>query len=358
MEEKKYNENLARVPQHMALVPDAMSEQFQRQAGIIRDIFLYTIKKQFHTQNLFRQVVFSADDFCKEMGYSRTEMQRRMDIWTSKFKPPLIEGHECDSLLEYSLYRATKENVVFTRRTQEGNPKIVSYQILKSVEIIYDKSTNKKVKRLYSVELSPQIFNDAFVQYFVLDYNEYKSLAAKSSDTTNSYRNFYVFFAGMIAIAKSKGKYSYRTNVSRLAVVFDYEASEPRYLKKSVQRALNTIQAKLKYPFGYKFVPAENSTSKISYDIVFSFTDEIYNQFDEKLLRQFWFKIRERVFMSYKHKQKRNNNQDFTKVIREDEITPDSDVFYDFWFNPAFREEKESILNNLLQEVFPNHFNE
>jgi hypothetical protein len=352
--EQKIQKHLARVPQHMALVPDAMRLQFQKQAGVIRDIFLYTIKKQFHTQNLFGQITFSAEEFCKEMGYNKNEMQRRLDIWTTKFPPPqLVDGHECDSMLEYSLYRAAKENVVFNRWSKEGNPMIVSYQILKSVEVIYDKSTNKTLKRVYSVVLSPQIFNEAFARYFVLDYNEYKLLAAKSSDATNSYRNFYVFLAGMIAISKYNNKYHFRTDVNKLAVVFDYEASEPRNLKTSIKRALDAIQSKLKFPFSYKFVPSEGSKSKVAYDVLFSFTDELFDDFDEKILGLFWKNIRGKTFKTYQNI-KTKDIKEYREILRrKDEIKPDSEDFHNFWFSNERKELKKEIIDGLIKEMFP-----
>jgi hypothetical protein len=38
---KKINTQLARVPQDMTFDTDAMNMQFQRQAGLIRDVFIF-----------------------------------------------------------------------------------------------------------------------------------------------------------------------------------------------------------------------------------------------------------------------------------------------------------------------------
>jgi hypothetical protein len=363
MKPKKFNNNLARVPQHMSFDTDAIAQQFQRQAGLVRDIFLFTVKRQF-SANIFGQIEFTIDEFCKEMGYNKSEMYRRMDMFRDKNeynikkhplpKPPiLIDGHECDGLLEYSLYRAASENVVFHRFDKNGNPGINSYQILKSFDVIYDKSTKKNIKRKYSIVLSADILNEVFLKFFVIDYSNYKALAAKSSDTTSSFRNFYIFFGRMVATAKYQKQHTYLTTVDTLARVFNFNINEPKHKKMSVRRALENIKKKLTHPFSYQFVSNPESKSKLQYHILFSFTDEVLDYYDERMMRTFWAALREKG-IKYFGEKIMSEKYDYRKMIEMQKNMPKETLeeFHTWWFSNDDYDFKQKLLAELKKEIF------
>jgi len=360
---KKFNNNLARVPQHMSFDTDAITQQFQKQAGLVRDIFLFTVKRQF-SGNIFNEITFTVDEFCKEMGYNKSEMYRRMDIFRDKNeygdkrnplpKPPtLVDGHECDGLLEYSLYRAAKENVVFNRYSKNGNPEIVSYQILKSVEVIYDKSTNKNVKRTYSVVLSADILNEVFLRFFVIDYGNYKALATRSSDATSSYRNFYIFFGRMVATAKYMRTHTFLTTVDVLAEVLNYNTADASHKKQSVKRALEIIKKKLTHSFMFKFVSAPESKSKLQYHVLFTFTEEVLDYYDERMMNTFWTALREKG-LEYFARKLMGDKYDFRKVLELQKKMPrqNLDEFHSWWFSNEDSDFKSRLLNELKKETF------
>jgi len=361
---KEYNYNLARFPQHMSFDTDAITQQFQRQAGLVRDIFLFTVKRQF-SANIFNEITFTIDEFCKEMGYNQDEMYRRMDIFRDKSeygnkkhplpKPPsLIDGHECDGLLEYTLYRAAKENVVFHRYNKNGNPGITTYQILKSFDVIYDKSTKKRIKRKYSVVLSADILNEIFLKFFVIDYANYTALAAKSSDATSSYRNFYVFYGRMVATAKYHKGHTYLTTVDELTQIFNYsQRQEAKFKKVSVKRALETIKKKLSHPFHYKFVADPQRTSKLQYHVLFTFTDEVLDYYDEKLMFTLWKALRQKGIQYYVEKYM-NKNYDYKKILDMQKHMPTEtlEAFHDWWFSQDDYEQKQRLLAELKRDIF------
>ncbi|MDR0230569.1 MAG: hypothetical protein LBI82_00415 [Dysgonamonadaceae bacterium] len=361
---KKYNTNLARVPQHMSFDSDAITQQFQRQAGLVRDIFLFTVKRQF-SGNIFGEIEFTVDEFCKEMGYNKSEMYRRMDIFREKSeynekkhplpKPPsLVDGHECDGLLEYSLYRAARENVVFHRYSKNGNPEIRAYQILQSVEVIYDKSTQKSVKRKYSIVLSADILNEAFFRFFVIDYSNYIALASKSSDATSSYRNFYVFYGRMVATAKYQNRHTYITTVDELVEIFNYnQEQEPKHKKMSVRRALDAIKKKLSHPFNYKFVADAASKSKLQYHVLFTFTDDVLEYYDERMMYTFWTALRQRGIQHFAQKIM-DKNYDYKKMIEMQKNMPKErlEEFHKWWFSKEDYDFKQMLLEELKREIF------
>jgi len=362
--EKKFNNNLARVPQHMSFDTDAITQQFQKQAGVIRDIFIFSVKRQF-SSNIFGEIVFTVDEFCKEMGYNKSEMYRRMDIFREKDqyndkkhqspKPPtLVDGHECDGLLEYSLYRAARENIVFHRFSKSGNPEIKAYQVLNSVEIIYDKSTQKNVKRKYSIVLSADILNEAFLRFFVIDYANYKALASKSSDATSSYRNFYVFYGRMVATAKHQKRHNYLTTVDELTEIFNYsQQQEPKHKKMSVKRALDNIQKKLSHPFHYKFVAEAESKSKLQYHVLFTFTDEVLEYYDERMMHAFWTALRQRGIQHFAQRIM-GKTYDYRKLQEMQKNMPKETLedFHVWWFSNEDYDFKQRLLAEVKREIF------
>jgi hypothetical protein len=354
IQKSEAEKSLARVPQDMAFDTDAMNIQFQRQAGLIRDAFMFVVKRQFTTTDIFNNITFTIDEFCQEMGYNKSELYRRLDIWDNRLKPPkLVDGHECDGLFEYALYRATTEKVVFNRWSKDNNPMVYTYEIFKSLEILYDKRTKKSMKRTYSVVLGADILNAAFARFFVLDYGEYKALAAKSSAATNSYRNFYVFFARMVATAKARKQHTFITSVNSLAKIFDYRIAQPKDVKKSIKRTLDTIQGKLHQPFLYRFVrdPNPDVKSNLQYHVLFEFSDELLQFYEGKILTFFWQKLREKASYAYRHSLTAHI-ENLEKRMRQNQEYKLED-FHDWWYSSAQEEEKESIINSLLKEIFP-----
>jgi len=353
MKKTDINAALTRVPQDMAFDTDAMNTTFQRQAGIVRDAFIYISRRQFNTQDIFNNITFSIDDFCKEMGYNKSELYRRLDIFNDKIKPPkLIDGHECDGLFEYALFRAAKENIVFNRWSKKGNPEIKTYQILKSLEILYNKTTNKNVKRTYSVQLGADIMNELFARFFILDYDDYRALAAKSSDATSSYRNFYIFFAKMVSIARSLNQHSFTTNVNEIASVLNYKIDEPKNRKQSVKRALEDIQKKLKDTFTYKFIPdpKPGNKSKLQYHILFLFSEETLKRFEYKLVG-FWLKIKDKAAYQFRQTQTEGISDYFQRIHAKDNLTVED--FYTWWFSDMDKDAKDYIIKEVIKDIFP-----
>ena len=355
MKFKDINPALTRVPHDMAFDTDAINAAFQKQAGIVRDAFIYVTKRQFSLKDIFSNITFTIDDFCAEMGYNKSELYRRLDIWNDKNKPPvLIDGHECDGLFEYSLYRAAKENLVFHRWSKNGNPEIKTYQIFKSLEILYDKTTNKSVKRTYSVILGADIMSELFARFFILDYEDYKALAAKSSDATSSYRNFYIFFAKMVSIARSQKKHNFITTVDEIANILNYKIEEAKNRKQSVKRALNDMQKKITHSFTYKFIsnpnPAPGYKSKLQYHILFSFSQEALDNFEYKLVG-FWLKIKDGAAYTFKMSQTDHITDYRKKIEAKDSLT--NEQFYDWWFSDSDKEIKDNILQKVIKEIFP-----
>ncbi|MDO5666037.1 MAG: hypothetical protein Q4G63_12390 [Bacteroidia bacterium] len=166
--------NLSRVPQSLSFDHNALERTYGEDATIIRDIIVYVSKNQM--KNLFGEVEFSIEDFCKDMGYSRTTLQRTIQNFKNNPKTiPIIDNHKFDSPFEYALYRGLKENVVFHRQ-RDGKEVFEAVQIIEKLEVVYDKTTKKDTKRIYNIKLGARILDYLFTEYNLIDFNEYREL--------------------------------------------------------------------------------------------------------------------------------------------------------------------------------------
>ncbi len=62
------NNQLSRIPQNFSFDKDALLRTFGEESAIIRDIIVYVANCQF--SDLWGNITFSIEDFCREFGYS------------------------------------------------------------------------------------------------------------------------------------------------------------------------------------------------------------------------------------------------------------------------------------------------
>jgi hypothetical protein len=157
----------------------------------------------------------------------------------------------------------------------------------------------------------------------------------------------------MVATAKVRKQHTFITSVNSLANIFDYRITQPKDLKKSIKRTLDTIQSKLHHPFLYRFVrdPNPDVKSNLQYHVLFEFSDELLQIYEGKMLAFFWQKLREKASYAYHHSLTAHI-ENLEKRMRQHQEFKLED-FHEWWFGSGQEKEKESIINSLLKEIFP-----
>jgi len=296
MEKRAVKENrnvkeLSRIPQSLSFDNMALSRTFENESTIIRDLIVYIGNCKM--KNLFNEVSFTIDEFCSEFNYNRTYLQRTMEEF--KENPnliPIIDGHKFDSVFEYSLYRALKENVIF-RRKRDGIETFESVQIIAKLDVFYDKTTEKSTKRSYNVKLGNQILDYLFNEYNLIDYNEYCNIQTKKISSTGSMRNFYIFMARVISQVRYNQKQGLPENFSLsidalcsiFGVNFDRPNNKKAYIKKTLENLLKEVK---NLSFNWKFT---SEKSKHEYFVEFSFPKSTIEYFDEHLAAVFYKRL-------------------------------------------------------------------
>lgn len=350
MKQIQNNNQLSRIPQNFSFDKDALLRTFGEESAIIRDIIVYAANCQF--LDLWGNITFSIDDFCKEFGYNRTSLQRTLPQFKDlpKKKQPIIDGHTFDSLFEYALYRALKENVVFNRK-KENRDTFESVQLISHLDVIYDKTSKKLSKRLYSIKLGHKILENLFKEYHIIDFHDYKRLKANKISSVGAFRNFYIFMARIIAQVKfyrrSKQDEDFIVSIDELCDVFGVNYDSPKNKKAYISRTLNYIQeALVNTKFFWEYV---NNGTRYSYFVQFSFTDQTLEYFDEKLKAVFFNKLHAAAEKLYLKEEM--DTAKYTSMI-EAYRNINVEDFYDWFMSDNAKDQKLKIWNEVSLDIF------
>lgn len=342
------NNQLSRIPQNLSFDKDALLRTFGEESAIIRDIIVYAANCQLI--DLWGNITFSIEDFCKEFGYSRTTLQRTLDEFKgTKKNLPIIDDHAFDSLFEHALYRALKENVIFKRK-KDNKETFESVQLISSLDVIYDKSTKKLSKRLYSIKLGHKIIENLFKEYHLIDFYDYKRLKANKISSVGAFRNFYIFMARMIAqvrfYQRSSQPQNFVTSIDDLCDVFGVKFETPKNKKAYISRTLDHIKESLvNTKFDWSFV--KNGTRN-AYFVEFVFTEATLSYFDEKLRAVFFKKLHAAAEQLYM----KDNGLSGHRNILEAYKNIDREDFYKWFMSDTSQEKKYKIWEDAYIETF------
>jgi len=133
------------------------------------DLIIYL--GSYHLKDLFGTSWFSVEDFCRKMGYDRTNLQRKLDsrqlsaMFGKNMQPEYVctdtagqrISHPIETVFEAALYKLGLENLCYPTIGEDGRTSYNFVQILKRFDIMTDFKTKKSTKRLYSAVVSPEI---------------------------------------------------------------------------------------------------------------------------------------------------------------------------------------------------------
>lgn len=287
---ERYKE-LSRVPRTLSEPYNGDNLDLFIESGgtIMHDIIIFAANTQM--KDLFGDLWFSMDDFCKVMGYDRTKLQRKLTeeqkvktfgaikpIYKTEYEGEQIE-HPIETFFESALFSLGK-NTLSVAYNANGTTKYRFIPILESFEIKDNFATKKRTKRMYKVNLSNELKNMMFSGYNLIDLNDYRNLPNK-----RAYRKFYLNLSKMIFLIKHKiqagQQPEFTITVDELARHFDVNIANNHDRKKKVTAILNAINKNLtQTKFEYEYIKKDNE--KWAYTIKFRFSEETLRYFDEK----------------------------------------------------------------------------
>ncbi|NDV83450.1 hypothetical protein [Bacteroides sp. 51] len=356
------DKNLVRVPRALSEYYNLdLIERLYETTGnnAAADLVIFLAGRQ--PKNLFGEVWFSVSDFCSEMGYDRTNMQRKLSpdqiakAIGQKSPELLISGtnqeeikHPIETVFEVALYKLGKENLTFPSNSN-GKTTYNFVQIITKLDIITDTSTKKKTKRLYSVKLNDKIANTFFTSYNLLEPQDYKKIPDRAG-----YRYFYLNLSRMIFLIKykiTKGEAPYFTlSVDQLAKIFNINVEENKNRKRKIGEILNRINSILKTTkFEYEFI--KGTGQKWAYTVQFFFPEETLNYFNESFKASFTTRFYDEMMKYYiSNKLKAPmSSQIFEDVKTKEE---ENRRFIEWIHSTEDMEEKETAYRRNFQAIY------
>lgn len=138
-----------------SLAANMIKQAYGEQASIIWDVLIFISNKT--TNNVINDIIFSLDEFCKEFGYTKDEMQRTLPqfVGIPDRNKPYINDHFFDGVFEYAIYKAFTTALVFSNRKIDVKGFDLRRMLLfRNMKAFYNKDDGD---RIYSVELDYRV---------------------------------------------------------------------------------------------------------------------------------------------------------------------------------------------------------
>lgn len=303
------DKELDRVPKILSANYNAelIQRLYEVGGGVAMDIIIFLCGE--HSRNLFGEVWFSIEDFCKKMGYERTKLQRKLtpqqlqNLFGKQlpFYAHVSENgkeyiHPIETIFEAALYKLGRENIAY-RTIKDGRTSYNFVQIINRFDIESDFSTKKGTKRLYNVQLNPVLRYQVQSYYNLIESKDYRILPDRKG-----YRLFYLELSKMICLIKFKAEQqassTYTLTVDQLAVIFNVAIKENKDKKKKVTAILNTINNHLEYTkFEFQYIKGEGE--QYAYTVLFTFNQDTLNYFNEQYKAIFIKRLEYQLFLLY-----------------------------------------------------------
>lgn len=306
--DKTFNYSLSRIDRSVADNLRDIDNSFEADAQLVFDFIIFMSKKI--NNNLFGYTRFTIKEFSDFTGMNIADLcVMHPDIASGRVKAPTYEGHKFESVLEYSLLRMLRTNIVFSKiysYRDDGNViKLENFPILK--DIYLQSGFINGTKKVYEVRLSDVIIEGFVQRYYTLDTSRLPTIGRGKGG--HSRKKIFVWLNKIFHIYSSKNSpvplYSvdYLADLSgvRYKKELDQEGNLieklPKHKKEAVSNVLKAIaenvnNSKLHFSFDYTFVKG-NTEDKYTEDyfVKFTFTSNLNMAEQHKLSLEHKFKL-------------------------------------------------------------------
>jgi len=287
---ENYTPHAVRFPQALSLDFDALRDAFGNNQSIVTDLIIYL--SQVKKRDLFNKIRFTGSDFGKTMGYSPSTLKRNEQNFDKK-NLPMLKGHICDGLLEYTLFSMGRTNLTFNQN-YKGKFKAEFIQLITNLEIHNNDKPNSK--RVYEVTPSDFLLYAIFREFFILNIDDYVKagkLNSKDRKTSGAGKNLYMSLIKGLHYAvynKQQGfEPIFTTNVDKLSFACGFDMNrEPKDRKKAIKTLLEKFQELEHLKFSYEFFNKNDSNSRILYDIKIMYSEESLRQYESAQESRFY----------------------------------------------------------------------
>ncbi len=305
---KTFGYNLSRIDRSVADNLRDIDNSFEADAQLVFDFIIFMSKKL--QNNLFGYTQFTIKEFSEFTGMNVADLCAiHPDIASGRVKVPVYEGHRFESVLDYSLLRMLKTNIVFSKiysYRDDGNViKLENFPILKDVYLL--SGSVNGTKKVYEVRLSDVIIDGFVARYYTLDTSRLPIIGKGKGG--HARKKIFVWLNKLFHIYSSKNTSVPLFSVDSLAdlagVRYRQDSDKegnlieklPKHKKEAVNNILKVVadnvnRNKLHFSFEYTFVKG-NTEDKYTEDyfVKFTFTSNMNIETQHKLSIEHKFKL-------------------------------------------------------------------
>ncbi|SDH53384.1 hypothetical protein SAMN05421827_12827 [Pedobacter terrae] len=301
---KELSYSLSRVDRSVADNLMDIDNSFEGDAQNVLDFIIFMSKKI--NNNLFGYTKFTIKEYSEFTGISAPNLCAvHPDIASGRVKAPVYEGHKFESVLDYTLYRMLRTNILFSRvhdyREDGKIIKLENFPILK--DIFLQSGTVLGTKKVYEVRLSDVIIEGFVKRYYTLDTTRLPAIGKGKGG--HSRKKIYIWLNKVFHIyASQQGKvdiplYSVDHLADIAGVRYMKETDkkgnpvekEPKHKKeavsnilKSIHKNINSDKKLLHFSFEYKFVSGNVENRYVEdYLIKFDFTSNMHPEIMQRM---------------------------------------------------------------------------
>ncbi|MEN0053564.1 MAG: hypothetical protein AAGC65_07835 [Mucilaginibacter sp.] len=300
---KELSFTLSRVDRSVADNLMDIDNSFEGDAQNVLDFIIFMSKKL--NTNLFGYTKFTIKEYSDFTGISAPNLCAiHPDIASGRVKAPVYEGHKFESVLDYTLYRMLRTNIIFSKvhdyREDGKILKLENFPILK--DIYLQSGSVLGTKKVYEVRLSDVIIEGFVKRYYTLDTTRLPAIGKGKGG--HSRKKIYIWLNKIFHIYSSQqGKvdsplYSidYLADLAGVRYMKEPDKKgnpvekEPKHKKEAVGNILKSIHKninsdkKLHFSFEYKFVSGNLNNKYVEdYFVKFDFTSNMNQELVQRM---------------------------------------------------------------------------
>jgi len=344
MSKVRLNQNFSRYSSLIGVIEQEGTIPFKTNKDIVKNLLFHFSELEQKGADMFGLIEFDVNQFCKEFGYSRTNLHRtqKSDVADSSNKAiPIInknKNHTVTNIIENVLFDIASKSFPIQAQNEAGLFGIKFISVIDEIYIGFDEEN--KNKRTYFIKLKEDYKRSFLNYYHTTDPKLYKSLKIKKSRTKglqDLYLKLEIDKTKLISkkgYAKQLGYYAHFDSLCKVADV--NQEQEPKYIKRDLNTKLKALQELARInneellkekgissDFHFEFEWVKNGKHDYKVKILFLFSESVLKmkkENDEKSSMLFESFFKQQLVKAYENTSKEHPLE---KWISNDKLSPE-----------------------------------
>ena len=311
-------EIVGRFDQNIAKYPKVIEENYGDDSNLAFSLLSFFMTK--FKNNLFNSVTFTLNEFCKSYGYHKNNICSTHPLFKElknstngkkhkkgEMRPYQSDDHVWSSVIDHTLYRMMKENLVFKEETTPGAKYLGSarsLQVVKSVKIRNKVTRAGREEFIYEITLGNEIFLNALRWYVSYKEQSFIELGKKRNGLGRRAVYLYLLSQYQRCLLSKVPTNEVTPNYDMLCRLAKLENKQKRNNKRDLIKILNQIGSEEHLNFSHNLASIDLDSPQ--FKIVIKFRKVTY--FEDINHANFFIELMQLLEAQYRQVFYNNNN--------------------------------------------------